>query len=185
MKREEVLQRTNLPASGLQVLADELEKRQHPRLPVSLGVEIVDVQTRVRIMGRATDFGVGGCYVDTMNTFAKGTAVEVSLHWEGRTLHLNALVSYAVNDRGIGMGLAFTGTSAEEGANLLDWVTGPGGNPPESAQAPEPESRMSAEPRLARAHRLEEILDDLVALLVRKRVLSETEGAEIRDRISG
>ena len=185
MKREEVLHRTNLPESGLQALADEVEKRQYPRVPVSLGVELVEVQTRVRITGRATDFGVGGCYVDTMNTFTKGTAVEVFLHWEGRTIHLQALVSYVVNDRSIGMGLAFTGTSAQEGANLLDWITGLGAEPPERAPAPRPENRQGGEPKLARAHRLEEILDDLVALLVRKQVLSETEGAEIRDRISG
>jgi hypothetical protein len=91
------------PEPGLQVVAEATEKRQHQRVPVSVGVEIVDARTRVRITGRATDFGVGGCYVDTMNTFAEGTPVDVFLHWQGRTLHLKALVSYAVNDRSIGM----------------------------------------------------------------------------------
>ena len=148
-----------------------------------MGVEIVDAKTRVHITGRATDFGVGGCYVDTMNTFAKGTPVEVFLHWQGRTLHLHALVSYAVNGRSIGMGLSFIGTSVEEGANLLDWITGLGGTPPQES-AHEPESRTDGGAKLLRAHRLEEIVDELVALLVRKQVLTEAEGAELRDRIS-
>jgi hypothetical protein len=187
VKREEVLHRTNPPKSesGLQAVAEAIDKRRHARVPVSLGVEIVDVSTRVRIIGRATDFGVGGCYVDTMNTFAQGTAVEVFFHWEGRTLHMRALVSYAVSGRSIGMGLSFTGTSTEEGANLLDWITGLGGKPPQE-RVPEPaqETGTGGDRKLVRAHRLEEIIDELVALLVRKQVLTETEGAELRDRIS-
>ena len=185
MKRDEVLHQSNPPESGLQAVAEAVDKRRHARVPVSLGVEIVDAKTRVHITGRATDFGVGGCYVDTMNTFAEGTPVEVFFHWEGRTLHMHALVSYAVNGRSIGMGLSFIGTSVEEGANLLDWITGLGGTPPqESAQEPEPESRTDGGAKLLRAHRLEEIVDELVALLVRKQVLTEAEGAELRDRIS-
>jgi hypothetical protein len=143
------------------------------------------VETPKSGTGRATDFGVGGCYVDTMNTFAQGTAVEVFFHWEGRTLHMRALVSYAVTGRSIGMGLSFTGTSAEEGANLLDWITGLGGEPSqESTPEAAPELATGGDTRLVRAHRLEEIIDELVALLVRKQVLTETEGAAIRDRIS-
>jgi len=186
VKREEVLHRSNPPESGLQTVAEAIDKRQHARVPVSLGVEIFESKTRVRITGRATDFGVGGCYVDTMNTFAKGTAVEVFFHWEGRTLHMHALVSYAVNGRSIGMGLSFIGISNQEGANLLDWITGLGGEPPpERAQEVEPEIGTGGDTQLTRPHRLEEIVDELVALLVRKQVLTETEGAAIRERIPG
>lgn len=186
MKREDISQQTILPEPGLQTVAEAVDKRQHPRVPVSVGVEIVETRTHVRITGRATDFGIGGCYVDTMNTFAEGTPVDVFLHWEGRTLHLHALVSYAVNGRSIGMGLSFTGTSAEEGATLLDWVTGLGDGPQqEPLQEQEPAIGLGGETRLAREHRLEEIVDDLVTLLVRRQVLTESEGAELHDRISG
>jgi PilZ domain len=185
VKRENVPEQNILAEPGLQTVAEAVDKRQHPRVPVSVGVEIVEARTRVRITGRATDFGVGGCYVDTMNTFAEGTPVEVLLHWEGRTLHLQALVSYAVNARSIGMGLSFTGTSAAEGATLLDWVTGVGGKPPQElpqGRAPEIGPRGKTKP--AQEHRLEEIIDDLVTLLVRRQVLSESEGAELHHRIA-
>jgi PilZ domain len=184
VKREDVPQQTILPEPGLQTVAEAVDKRQHARVPVSVGVEILEARTHVRITGRATDFGVGGCYVDTMNTFAEGTPVDVFLHWEGRTLHLRALVSYAVNGRSIGMGLSFTGTSAEEGATLLDWVTGVGGGPQQEPRVVEPEIGPGGETKLMRAHRLEEIIDDLVTLLVRRQVLTESEGAELRDRIA-
>ena len=188
MKRDEVLHRSNPPesTSSPQAVAEAVEKRQHARVPVSLGVEIVDDATRVRITGRATDFGVGGCYVDTMNTFTKGTAVEVFFHWEGRTLHMHALVSYAVNGRSIGMGLAFTGVSTEEGANLLDWITGLGGKPPqERTPEPEPGAWAGGETRPEKAQRIEEAMEELVTLLVCKQVLTEAEGATLRKRIFG
>jgi hypothetical protein len=188
VKREDVLQQKNLPDSGLTTVQEAVEKRQHPRVPVSIGVEIVDSKTHVRITGRATDFGVGGCYVDTMTTFAEGTPVDVFLHWQDRTLHLRALVSYTVNSRSIGMGLSFTETTADEGSTLLDWVKGLDVEPPQTprpGQEPGLEIETGSETKLLRKHRLEDIVDELVALLVRRQVLTETEGAELRDRISG
>ena len=88
----------------------------------------------------------GGCYVDTMNTFAKGTPVEVFFHWEGRTLHMHALVSSAVNGRSIGMGLSFIGASVEEGTNLLDGYWTGRHTPQESAHEPESRTDGGAEP---------------------------------------
>jgi PilZ domain len=189
VKREDVLQQAqqaSLPEPGPHAAVEEAaEKRQHPRVPVSVGVEIVEPKTRVRITGRATDFGVGGCYVDTMTTFAPGTAVDVLLHWQGRTLHLHALVSYAVNSRSIGMGLSFTRMSAEEGTTLLDWVTGLGSEPFQNKlREPEHAVEPSGETKLMSTNHLESVIHDLVTLLMRKQVLTEKEGAELRKRIS-
>lgn len=167
--------------SATSAVAEAVDKRQHARVPVSVGAEVIDVQTRVRIAGRVTDFGVGGCYVDSMNTFAEGTSVDVFLHWQGRTLQLRALVSYAVTGRSIGMGLSFTGTTAEDGGTLLDWVTGLGEPPRKPEPKPAPVRRES---RVAQPG-WEESFNRLIALLVQKRVLTESEGVELSGKNSG
>jgi hypothetical protein len=120
-----------------------------------------------------------------MNTFPEGTPVEVLLHWQERTLHLRALVAYAVNGKGIGMGLSFAGNSEEAGATLLDWLTDLDGRLPGARPQPDSERPTRSETKLARTHRLEEIMDDLVTLLMRKEVLTEAEATQFRDRISG
>jgi hypothetical protein len=182
VKREDVVQPTILPEADLSTVVEAVEKRNHARVPVSIGVTIIQSVTGARIMGRATDFGVGGCYVDTMNTFAEGTPVDVLLHWQEHTLHLRALVSYAVNGRSIGMGLAFTGTSAEAGATLLDWVTGLGGQPQPPRQ-PALEIEAVSETKPTGAHGVRDAVNELLFLLVRKDVLTESEASQLRDKI--
>lgn len=176
VKREDVLQQEILPDAGPPTTAGGAEKRIHPRVPVSIGVEIVDTRTRVRITGRATDFGVGGCYVDTMTTLPKGTQVDVFLQWQTRTLHLRALVTYAVDDRSIGMGLSFIGSATDQETTLLDWMNELGGNPPPRAREnAAPQIKSVAETLSTKPLGLKDVVEELVALLVNKRVLTDSE----------
>lgn len=185
MKRDYVLQQAVLPEPGLQATAEQLEKRRHTRFPVSVSAEVIETKTRARVSGRATDLGVGGCYVDTLSTFAEGVQVEVLLHWGGRTLHCHALVSYAVNGRSIGMGLAFTQTASDQEATLLEWVSGLGGEAPVvSPNKAEPEIAPVEEPELAKPSGLKEVVQELVELLWRKQLLTEAEAARFRDTLS-
>jgi hypothetical protein len=185
VKQEDIFQPEFSADSSSPAVAEATDKRQYPRVPVSIGAEIVEARTRALITGRATDFGVGGCYVDTMKTFAKGTPVEVALHRQGRTLRVHALVSYAVHDRNIGMGLSFTAMSAEAGATLLDWVTGLTSEP---AQKPAPRhlrpTAAGSEAQLTREQGLERVIGELVALLVRKQLLTDSEAAPLRANLS-
>ena len=178
MKREGLVETQITPAAEPAEVAAQAEKRLHPRVPVSVDVEIVDTKSGVRIAGRATDFGVGGCYVDTMNTFPRGTPVEVFLNWQGRTLRMRALVSYAVSDRSIGMGLSFIGASDKEGASLLDWLTGLNNDPPsdvwQKVEPSEPAGPETLSPVGAR-----QALYELLVVLARKKVLSQTEVTEL------
>lgn len=182
MEREAYFQPNFSTDSGSPAITEVAEKRQHERVPVSLGAEIIDLNTRVCIEGRATDFGVGGCYVDTMNTLAQGTAIDLFLYWQERKLHLRAVVSYVANGRSIGMGLSFTGASAEEGATLMDWVTGLSGvGPRRRQQAPAPEPATKG--KLSGTSRLEETIGQLIALLVSKEVLTHSEGTRLREKL--
>ena len=79
------------------------------------------------------------------------------------------------------MGLSFTGTTAEDGGTLLDWVTGLGEPPRKPEPKPAPVRRES---RVAQPG-WEESFNRLIALLVQKRVLTESEGVELSGKNSG
>jgi hypothetical protein len=184
VKREEVFQQAVLPEPKSQATAEEIEKRHHTRFPVSASAEVVDAKTQVRVTGRVTDLGVGGCYIDTLTTLSEGSEVEVLLHWRGQNLHLQALVSYAISGRNVGMGLAFTRIPADEGATLLDWLTGLGSG---SARQPlhETQSRIAlpATSAAIKPSDLKLAIEELITVLVRKQQLTASEGARIRDRL--
>jgi hypothetical protein len=185
VKREDVLQQAVLPEHGLQATAEQIEKRRHTRFPVSVSAEVIETKTRARVTGRASDLGVGGCYIDTLSTFAEGTQVEVLLHWEGRTLHCHALVTYAVTGRSIGMGLAFTGTAMGQESTLLDWMRGLGGDPRAGSQEKaEPETTAEPEPELAKPAGLKGVVQELIDLLAEKRLLTDSEAARLRNELS-
>jgi hypothetical protein len=184
MKPEDIVKQEALPEPELSAVEEAVEKRTHPRISVSLSAEIVDIKTGVRITGRVTDIGTGGCYVDTMNTFPKDTPIDVFLLWQERTLYLSAFVAYAVNGKGIGMGLSFRGNPAQARATLQEWVTELGGALPRARPQADQQRPTGRDTRLARTHRLEEIMYALITMLMRKGFLTEAEAAEFRDRIS-
>jgi hypothetical protein len=180
VKREGLAETQVTPTSEPAEAAEQTERRLHPRVPVSVDVEIVDTKSGAHIAGRATDFGVGGCYVDTLNTLPQGTPVEVFLNWQGRTLRMRALVSYAVSDRSIGMGLAFIGASDKHGASLLEWVTGLSNDPPADVwqrHKAEPSEQTGSETQSPLGAR--QALYELLVVLARKKVLSRAEVTEL------
>jgi hypothetical protein len=186
VKREDVLQQTILPESGRPAIEETVEKRRHARIAVSVSAEIVEPKTHARVTGRATDLGVGGCYIDTLSTFSEGTEVEVLLHAEGRTLHCRALVTYVASGAGLGMGLAFTEAVTGQQATLLDWMSGLGGlapvELPEKA-APECTPDGESEPNKP-PDDLKEVVLALVELLLHKELLTESEADQLRTRPS-
>jgi hypothetical protein len=76
------------------------------------------------------------------------------------------------------MGLAFTGTATDQEATLLDWMSELGGDSPIERQGKAaPEIKSGEETPLARALSLKEVVQELVALLLRKKILTEAEAA--------
>ena len=180
MKRENVLHQSIRPEPSPLVAAVQLDRRSHPRFPVSTSAEITELKSRVTIAGRAADLGVGGCYVDTINPFPKGTHVGVCFNSGDRTYRCRAFVTYAVI--GGGMGLAFTEAAPDQKASLLDWVSELGGEPEvTSQQDAESEIMFKAGSRTVKRPSAKDDVRELVALLVRKRLLTESETARFRD----
>jgi len=180
VKREDVPQQAVLSDPSLQVTTDQLERRRHTRFPASVSAEVIDTKSRARVTGRATDLGAGGCYMDTLNTFPGGTQVEVFLRCEGRTFHCHAIVTYTVSRGGVGMGLAFTETAPDQEASLLDWVKQLGGEPSvEPRLKAEPKITADTQTALAKPTSLKVVVQTLVELLARKRLLTESEARQI------
>jgi hypothetical protein len=75
VKRADVLQQPIRPEPRPAITAERLERRGHTRFPVSISAEVTELKSRASITGRATDLGVGGCYVDALNPFPKGAHV--------------------------------------------------------------------------------------------------------------
>jgi hypothetical protein len=184
VKREGLFQQSALPAPGLQATAEEIDKRRHTRFSVAVDAEVVETKTLASATGRVTDLGVGGCYIDTFSTFPQGTQVEVRLHWRGRTLQLQAIVSYTLTGKSTGMGLSFTGIVGNQDATLLDWLNGLSDRPAqESPREAEPEVASAGNAKAVKPEDLKQAIEELVGLLVRKQLLTGSEGSRIQDRL--
>lgn len=163
------------PAGAGPTSADKpafIERRRSIRYAFSVAAEVTEAQTKARIIGRSADLGMGGCYVDTINPFPQGTAVHLRLMDTGRTFDSQAVVVFAVV--GMGMGLAFVNVAPDQRLVLQGWVSELSG-----ASAP---SLESSEPDIAEQQSQEcvrHVLNQLISLLVRKRLLTEKEGTAL------
>lgn len=162
-------------------LPDHADRRADPRYPVSAAAEALDFSSNLRLMGRATDLGMGGCYVDTISPFPVGTAIRVRLFSERHSFQTPATVTYALG--GMGMGLAFSETSPEQSTSLCHWVAQLSG---EGTPYPERdlEGAFIPERRSTTSANLRDIVGQMVGLLRQKRVLTEAEANDLLHKLS-
>ena len=106
--------------SRLPLPADPVEKRSCPRYPFSPAVEALDLQADTRILGRLSDISRNGCYVDTINPFAKGAAVTLTITRDNQSFKTQAKVVYS--KMGMGMGLLFTTAEPDQLRALGSWL---------------------------------------------------------------
>ena len=138
-------------------MADKTDRRERPRYPVSAAAEAVEPQSNMRLTGRATDLGMGGCYVDTISPFAVGTAIRVRLFSERHCFQTRAMVTYALP--GMGMGLAFSEISPDQSASLRHWVAELSGETMPHSER-DFEGGFTPERRVAKSANLREIVRD-------------------------
>jgi hypothetical protein len=168
---------------------DSTDRRKSVRFAVSASADMVELRTRTRLSGRASDLGAGGCYVDTMTPFPVGTSLVVNLTSEKRNVHAMANVVYA--HIGMGMGLAFAEMTPTQRGNLTCWLQELGGNTPKEQTTasgtdspPTQEAAILETTANAKKARLLDALQELVSLLGNKRVLTEAEVELLRDKMS-
>jgi hypothetical protein len=179
------------------------ERRTDPRYPVAAMAEATDLKSHTRITGRISDIGVGGCYFEVMSPFGVGAELKVRITRNHQTVTANAKVLYSTG--GMGMGLLFSNVDPDQRHILNGWVgelNGSGVSPlhepgagaaaasaasnaasanggselvHEAAGAAE-RTGMNEDPRT--------VLNELITLLMRNRVLTDTEGKNLLRKLT-
>lgn len=189
MKQQDLVVRppTELAAGGNKP-AESAERRKNVRFAVSASADMLELRTRTRLSGRASDLGAGGCYIDTVTPFPVGTSVVLNLTSENRNVHAMANVVYA--HTGMGMGLAFAEMTPTQRENLSAWLRelsgeSPKAQPPSEAEMPFLQEATIRQPLAdGKGAGLLDALQELVSLLGSKRVLTEAEVELLRDKMA-
>src|SRR5579864_8912707 len=150
------------------------ENRAQVRFPFTAAAEIHELRSQTRVTGRCSDLSAGGCYIDTLSPFAVGAAVRIRMKRDTREFEAAAVVAYA--HVSMGMGLAFTEIKREHQAVLRSWIADLSGD-----QAPEP-AASATEPETGEIDanaNIRLILNELIYLLVRKKIITENEGSAL------
>jgi hypothetical protein len=154
------------------------ENRAQVRYAFTAAAEVYEVRTQTRVTGRCSDLSFGGCYVDTISPFPVGAVVRVHVARELREFEVAAVVAYA--HVSMGMGLAFTGMKRQYEEVLRAWITELSGEP---LPAPAPEPAAAASERetgaIESGANMRLVMNELIYLLTRKKILTEKEGSEL------
>lgn len=98
-----------------------LDRRSAPRYPMCLAAEVTEFANRARLSARTSDISRTGCYIDTLNPLAAGSAVLVRLVHGSETFEAPAKVAYL--SPGLGMGISFHENLAPSQLAILDrWL---------------------------------------------------------------
>jgi len=166
------------PVSG------HVDRRKSVRYAISATAEVVDLRTRTRVAGRATDLGPNGCYVDSMSPFSVGSCVGVRLACEEHSFYGKADVIYA--HPGMGMGLLFTDLAPDQNQILDEWILTLSGK----ADLPmpfAPSNNPGAEKQVGEqsGSPLFNAVTGLLNALERKGLLDSAEIRLLRDKLTG
>ena len=155
------------------------ERRRHLRFPFTASVEAIEIQSRVKLSGRISDLGLGGCYVDTINPFALGTVIKIRLTKEKVTFEADAKVVFS--QVGMGMGVAFISAVPQQVRIFQKWLNELAGKSLPELDVPEEAEAGSV---LADSTKNQDfVLGELLIALMRKGVLSEAEGKEMLQKL--
>ena len=98
----------------------QTERRAHPRFRVAATVEITNERSGQTVAGRLADLGLGGCQVETSETFPLGTTVAISMTREGTAFRAQARTVYALHGKAVGM--LFTSMDPAHRRVLETWL---------------------------------------------------------------
>jgi hypothetical protein len=96
------------------------KQRSVRRCPLVASAEVTEPHSRALLSGRTSEIGLGGCYVDTLNSFPEGTLVGLRILRDHGVFETKAKVVYS--DTGFGMGLAFTEMTPDQRSLLEAWL---------------------------------------------------------------
>jgi PilZ domain len=156
------------------------EKRSCPRYPFSPAVEAFDSLADIRIKGRLADISRNGCYVDTINPFAKDAPVTLTISRDNQSFKTQAKVVYS--KMGMGMGLLFTTAEPDQLRVLGSWLNELSGGKVDG----EEQSNLFLQPELAKGSDsdVRKIVSELIALLNGKNLLNDSEAMALLRKLT-
>ena len=166
---------------GAERLRDE--RRQHPRFAFNATADVMEPQSKTHINGRTSDLGQGGCYVDTLSPFPVGTLVRIRISRGSHSVEAEAKVSYS--KVGMGMGLAFIAVQPEHLKVFRSWILELSDGLPADGTVPSPEKKVAGGVGDSSKPEHPQVLHELISVLMRKGVLTETEGKEFFRKLKG
>ncbi len=147
----------------------------HLRFPITASAEVVDIRSGTRLMARVADLSICGCYVDTQSPFPKNTTVRLSLENEKQKMETLAVVVYASIPMGMGLVLYRNSARPTRNSWVLDAQVSEGEPPRElGVVTPAPGGITRAELTNSQL-----VLNELIYLMVRKKLITENEGLEL------
>jgi hypothetical protein len=155
------------------------ERRKEPRYPFTASAEAVHLQTDTRLSGRVSDLGLGGCYIDTINSFPVGADLKIRIVKGTTSFLAEGRVLYASS--GMGMGMAFTKIEPERMQVLVEWLKELRGESSPEARALDDDNVERNEAALGNEPKY--VLNELIVALIRKRVLTDREGNALLKRL--
>jgi len=106
---------------------EKLRRRSQPRQAITASALVFEPQSETLLRARTADLGPDGCFIDTLNPFARGTTVKVRIDKSGASFEAWANVVYSLTS--MGMGLAFYPVAPEQLWVLHEWLGDAGAVP--------------------------------------------------------
>jgi hypothetical protein len=101
-------------------LSQPAKQRSVRRCPLVASAEVTELGSGAILSARTSELAVGGCYIDALNPFPKGTLVGLRILRDQGAFETKAKVVYC--DPRFGMGLAFTEMTPEQRSLLEAWL---------------------------------------------------------------
>jgi PilZ domain len=156
------------------------ERRAHPRYTVSATAEAVELHSDTRILGRVSDIGRGGCYMEVMSPFGMGSKLRIGITKDEQFFSANATVLYSTG--GMGMGLKFTEIEPVQLSVLERWLAELSGELPPEPKGPKKED-LQVHSEASPDHAVRYVLNELIIVLIRKRLLTDDEGQALLQKL--
>ncbi len=166
-----IMSSANTAESDSAAVSKSTERRRNLRFPFTATAEVVDSKTGAKVVGRTSDLGLGGCYVDTLSPFPSGTTAKLRILREKESFEAQARVIYS--SIGMGMGLAFVSAEQEHVQLFQKWLAEISGQSVVEKDAPGT-ARTEKTQTLTNV-----VLSNLILTLIQKRILTEGEGKDL------
>ena len=164
---------------------EKLLRRSNNRQHFTASALVFEPKSEMLLRARTADLGPDGCFIDTLNPFAKGTAVKVRIEKKGASFEASARVMYSLDS--MGMGLAFNLVGPEQLWVLHEWLGEASGVLAPEVSLPPVEAEIPSKDLAAQAKTKDvhcEALSELVQELMGRSLISVEKGQAILQKLS-